>query len=319
MLYYFRDYSIGKDTYAYVEYFEVLKYIDYSEIYYYSQLFKVEFFFFLFSKFLLEVFQDIHVVFYIYAVITYTILLYAFRKSKLNFLLLLFSIFTFFPIYYYGFNILRQSISLSFIILSIMYLVRGENKKFVLWVILAGLFHSSAIICLFFYFIFFFREYLYKNIILFYSVFYTIGYVFFSFIGSYLDKYTVYIEGDDAKPFGWLILLFFAFNFFFAYFLDRSKNLGLYREELKFYNIILGLFLVYNLLLNTIGFSNQGLNRLGFYLMWPIIFIIPILVYTQFKGNDKVLVNLGVFIFYFLICLYLLANQSESIVPFKFW
>lgn len=319
MIYYFRDYSIGTDTYAYVEYFDLLKQIKYSEIFYYSDVYKVEFIFFVFSKFLIDIFEDFHLVFFIYAIITYSVLIFSFKKLRLNLTLMLFSIFTLFPIFFYNFNILRQSIALSFIIMSVVYLINNENKKFIFWVLLSSLFHSSAIVCLFFYFAYIYRDFLYKYILYIYIGLLGVGYVFFNLIGNYLDKYMVYMEGSGERPFGLPILLGFTLIFILSYFLDIKRKDFSYRNHLRFFNFLLGLFLVYNSMLYILGFSNQGLNRVGFYFMWPIIFIIPILVSNFFKKNDRFFVNFILFSFYSLMFFYILFSQSDDIIPFKYW
>ena len=53
--------------------------------------------------------------------------------------------------------------------------------------------------------------------------------------------------------------------------------------------------------------------------MWPIIFIIPILVSNFFKKNDRFFVNFILFSFYSLMFFYILFSQSDDIIPFKYW
>ena len=203
--------------------------------------------------------------------------------------------------------------------MSVVYLTNSENKKFIFWVLISSLFHSSAIVCLFFYFAYIYRDYIYKYILYIYVILLGVGYVFLNLIGSYLDKYIVYMEASGEKPFGVSIMLGFTSIFFLAYFLDLKRDDFLYRDHLKFFNFLLGLFLVYNIMLYILGFSNQGLNRVGFYFMWPIVFIIPILVGGFFKKNDRFFVNFILFPFYILMFFYILFNQSDSIIPFKYW
>lgn len=57
-----------------------------------------------------------------------------------------------------SFNMVRQSIALSFEILALSYLNDNSNKKFVLFVIISAMFHSTAVIILIVYFIFWFYK-----------------------------------------------------------------------------------------------------------------------------------------------------------------
>ncbi|MEW9150517.1 EpsG family protein [Acinetobacter indicus] len=318
ILYYIRDFSIGTDTHAYVDYFELLKNIKYSEIFYYANAYNVEFFFFIISKLLLDVFGSIQMIFFVYAIILYTTLISSFRMLNLNLVLLVLSIFSFFPIFYYNFNILRQSIALSFIILSCVYLIRGQNNNFLLLIVIAGLFHSSALVCILFYFIYKYRDYIYNKIFYFIIFFMSSFYLFLKAISGYLDKYIVYIEVSDGKPFSFSIIFIFSLISIFSYIVRNKANLQWYKDVLKFFNIVLLFFISYNILLYVIGISNQGLNRIGFYFLWPIIFIVPILIRTQFKGNNRIVVNMLSLVLYVLASFYLLVNQSESIIPFQY-
>ncbi|NAR57754.1 EpsG family protein [Acinetobacter haemolyticus] len=317
-LYYQRDFSIGVDTYAYVEYFDLLKNSSFVQAVDYARVFKIEVGFFLLSKILIDLFDSSHIVFFIYALFVYSLLIFSFQRYKINFLFSVLSLFTFFPIFFYNFNILRQSIALSLIIFSIYYLFNGRNKSFFSLIFLSSLFHAPSIIAVSFYFIYRFKDFIYRNILGFILVFLAVIIGFFKFASLFLDKYMVYLEADNVvNPFSFYSLsLYFMLLILSVFVLSRHKDQD---GNVKFLNLIFLIFLMYNISLYFVGFSNQGLNRIGFYFMWPIIFIIPMFLRLGFSGNNRYLVNILFFIFFGLMFGYILTHQPDSIVPFVSW
>jgi transmembrane protein EpsG len=73
------------------------------------------------------------------------------HEDKIAFPLALFLYFT--KIYPFSLNVMRQSIAISIILYSYKYIVSKNFKKFLLFVIIAALFHTSAIVVIPFYFI----------------------------------------------------------------------------------------------------------------------------------------------------------------------
>lgn len=70
---------------------------------------------------------------------------YALKKKSINFcLFFVFSVFGFMEFA----EQIRQGVAISFVLLSVNYLLEKSNKKFALFVFFASMFHASAIICL---------------------------------------------------------------------------------------------------------------------------------------------------------------------------
>lgn len=73
------------------------------------------------------------------------------HESKISFSLALFLYFT--KLYPFSLNVMRQSIAISIIFYAYKYIVNRDLKKFLIFVAIAALFHTSAIIVIPFYFI----------------------------------------------------------------------------------------------------------------------------------------------------------------------
>lgn len=320
LLYFFRDYNIGTDTQAYVHYFDILKRSKYSEVFELSQLYKIEFGFLFFSKFLVDIFPNYHYLFLFYSIIVYCLMVKVFIKSKSNFLILCISLFSVYPLFFYNFNILRQSISIALIIYSVSCLFDNQKNKFFLVVFLSSFIHFASIISILFYFVYKKSDFLYKHSISLSVIFFSIFLITFKFSEVLFGKYYHYFSVAEAvEPFS-LITLFFYFSVYF-YSVYVINNYGKFYDlrKITFYNIILLVFLVYNIILNFTGLSNQGLNRLGFYFSWVVIFLVPEMLKFSLKKQSLVILYIFIFLFYSFWFVYSVGNFGDDLVPFTYY
>ncbi|RVT33620.1 EpsG family protein [Acinetobacter indicus] len=313
-LYYFRDPVIGTDTKFYVMFFDIIKDLNFSEYHDFSQNYGLEYFFVLFSGGLLLL-GDNNIVLFLYAFFIYYFVFKSFYLSKLNFVFLALGLFSFFSLYFWGFNILRQCLALSLVICGSIFLIKGNKIKFAIYISLGSLFHLTAIFCFFFYFIYRYRIFLFKNIIylnLIFLIFLISSFKVFDLIGS---GYSFYInEAENVSPFGWLTMFLYFFICCFSM-VVANKNQYFF-DSGSFFSIILSLFVSYNVFLNILGFSNQGLNRMGFYFLWPVIFIIPMIFDSITNGKNKILYGMILYIIYTLYFIYTVNLLSDDMIPF---
>ena len=316
--YYLRDFSIGTDTIAYVDYFDIIRNTSsFSDILLLVKIYKIEIGFLLFTKILTFFIKDNHVIFFVYALISFTLFINFTIKNRLNLILSLAGIFSLFPLYYYNFNILRQSFATFIILYSFSYLVNNQLKKYIYGVVFASLFHQAAIISLIFILIYKFKNRLYRIIGLLPPAGFLLMIVIFKILPNYVDKYNSYLESTTTEqPFGilWTTLIL---GITIISMIIMNKVPTKTKENLKTIIIIMVIFLTYNTFLYFLGFSNQGLNRIAFYFLWPSLYIIPLWLRALSRKDYYIGVCLA-FLFYLALATMILYMQPDNIVPFKF-
>lgn len=317
---YFRDYSIGTDTWNYVQYFDILDDVSYGDVSNVSSSYRIEYVFLFISKVLIDIFPNYHYVFFIYSLFVYYLILSAFLKLKLNIILLAVSLFSIFPIYFYTFNILRQVVALSLVIYSLTFLFKNRNLSFFSTIVFASLFHFPSLICFIFYFLFNYSRFFIRNLIWLGGLIFTLIYLLLTIFNSYLGKYVYYFSIEDySKPFSMVSLFLHFFIFIISLYTIRIKGVLNVSKDFLFLTIVVFIFLSYNILLYVTGISNQGLNRLGFYFYWASMFLVVKNFKINFKGDGLILVYFLWFLFSFLWFYYLLSGFSSDLVPYKFF
>lgn len=123
-LYLTRAYTMGTDTYTYVDMFNYLANLrSIPDLLSYSLLYNIEIGFTLISNFLSMIFNSPSFLLFAYAVLIYICWTYVFVKSKLNLVLLFASLFSYFEMYYFSFNILRQCVAISISVVAASFLL----------------------------------------------------------------------------------------------------------------------------------------------------------------------------------------------------
>lgn len=314
-LYYYRDYNIGTDTLNYVPIFEDIFIA--NNILEYSAEFGIELGFTAVVYFLSLFSKDHFFIFVCLTAIIYINLIAAFYKYKLSSTLFFTSLFCVFPVYFYSFNILRQIIALSFVILAVSYLLREKNKRFLLFCFLAFLFHYSSVFVVLFYFIYKFRYLLVKFWYI--SVFgaFAVIYIFFGYIVGSFDKYSGYVGVDSVtSPVGTLLNLFYISIFFIALYL--KKYISFLKSDFHFYLATYGFFVSLSLYFMVAASLNQGMVRASLYFMWPSIFLILIIIKNIFNINMRYIISCCYYLFLLSFTAYYLSNAGIEVVPYRF-
>lgn len=141
-------YKVGTDYNNYLDYYTIYSQLSFNEILKYGS----EFLFILIIK-IAHIFEEPQIMFAITAFLTVFITYKAIlnKKEKLS-ISLMFALYIF--LYYmYSLNIIRQALAVAIIFYSYRYILQNDFKKFLLMIIVATLFHTTAILFLPFYFI----------------------------------------------------------------------------------------------------------------------------------------------------------------------
>ncbi len=299
-----RDASVGTDTQTYLLQFENLELYDTTRYftgiqrgwYYFNLLFS--------SYFNYDVF-----LFACYSIIIGGIGYWIYKESD-NYIMSLF-FFVLFMFYFGSFNIMRQYIAISIVFMALLHF--KNIKIYVSLVLLASLFHFSAL---------FAYSFLLINKVKIGNIIFVLCTIIISFIVGFFygDKLTDTIntlmwlarinEGVqgylDAYGGGRNILPNLGINsvFILSYILSKTKK-----------NLYLKLYFFYIILFNLFGSMGQG-NRIFLYLQIPIIIIIP---WIYYRIKNRIIANayLGYTLMYAAATAYIsFSRNTADIIPY---
>lgn len=260
---------------------------------------------------------DHQVIFFIYSVIIMSGIFYFIKKlspSKELSILLFVTIGIF---YFSTFNGIRQWVAISIMLIAIVKLMESKYLQFFLCIIMASLFHISAIIL----FVLVFFKFRFNK---FHFMFILVGSMlateFFLFLINN-SQYSIYLNGLKFEEKGnYLLLLIYIciliyIPFYLGYF---SKRIILNKQEIVLINMnlmsILILILGYQLNIDFLS-----LMRVNMYFQIQLIILIPIIM-TKIR-NQKVkiiFIYLGVsFMFFYYLNLVYSKGVIYKLVPYQ--
>lgn len=316
ILYYVRDFSIGLDTYTYVGIIDDVFQIDSIKgVVDYSILYNIEIGFVFFVYLLGFLGVSTSLVFFVSALLIYINLFFALKKVKVNVVLYFSAFFSYCAFFLWSFNILRQMIAVSFVILAVGFLLNSSKRKFILFIILATLFHYSAIVGLLFYFIYHYLDFFFKFRL--WLVFFICAISKFILLAvvSYYPRYASYGVGDTANSIGIFLFSFYLFIFLLLGVAGKyvKKKVVEYELFVSAFSIYIGLQLAF--IIN--GISTYGTTRLLIYFLWPSVFIIGIFL-INLKESIRYILNCLLFLLFTFYFLYSLNSSGYDYVPFRF-
>ena len=263
-----------------------------------------------FLNFIISFFtNDIHLFISIVSIIIMVPLaFFVYKESKYPLLSLLLYISLNF--YAFTFSGLRQAIAISLLFISFKFIKERKIIYFLLLVILASLFHTSAFVFLPAYFIY--KIKINKLSLSLFALFDIIIYIFrksilLYFINNYYNDYEVL----EILSYNWLLMCV-ALVVICACFYNRiiSKNTN---TNGLFIICITGL----SLMLFT-SVSNNALRIANYYYMF-IILLVPEVIYYQSKSKNKLLLLFVFIIISLMLFYYLLDVNGYGILPYSFY
>jgi hypothetical protein len=234
--------------------------------------------------------------FVLYGIPTYLLVYFSFIKYSKNVGL---SMIIYIGLFYLiSFSIIRQALAIAICLFSYRYLQGKSFFKYSLCVLFAVLFHYSAIVLLFIYYIYHYVSQL-KNVILLICI---------TFIGRELlfyiiEKYTPFEDYIDIlfeMKGGSVTRFFYVLLFVSIPLLTKYKNYS--KEEKSLLSVI-----CFGISTPFIFGSALG-ERIGAYFLLYFCFIIPSLL--QYLKPSKTLVYYLIFNVYFLLTIYISSNMS---------
>jgi len=219
-----------------------------------------------------------------------------------------------FGIYTYVFNGARQAIAAAIYLYALYYLVKGNFKKYLLWILLAFLFHKSVVLMIPLYFLF--RKKFSFKLVALIAVAVILIVMFFQKIVSYgsiiNENYGAYqnIEEQGGK---YLTLAYVLLSSFFIAIRNRIKL-----NFIKNYDIYLNMFLLGTVVFVVVLITDSyiEITRIAFYFIISSIFIWPI-IFKSLKQNEILLI-LVFFIFIHLAYFYIFLSRMSGLEPYIF-
>lgn len=282
--------------YDYPSYYYTILHEDYVDINRYD----------FFSAFFAEIsiyFKSPWLFFFLFASITYFLIFYSCYKYSVN---PIFSFFIYFCVYYFdSLGIIRQALAVSIILYGFDYIRKRLFLRYLLFVIIASLFHKTAIISLFFYFIY--KMNLKLMLVLSLLLLLMLNYIYYFLFENdimkfYFTAYDNFSGGDKVKIFN--IIVYFLLLFI-------SKCNHTYKKAEGLFSLVfLGLVLPF-----TFG-GHLGGRVSAYFLIFNIILIPVVLI----KSNIYLkLTFIMLFVVYYIVFLYISQYSGRSgFIPYQF-
>ncbi len=236
--------------------------------------------------------------FLVYALITNFCIIFTYKRFK-NFAIMVVVYLSFSVLYFNTFNLVRQFCAASIILYGFRYIQDRNIIRYCLIVLIATLFHLSALFCLVFYFLWNKKV---SNLLMVVLALFTYFYglfgggelaTLFKEFFSYFNIYGVYLEGNPSgEGFGLLTVYFNLILILIVILNNKSINTDTDRFIMFMYLILV---IIYNLIPSFFYFHRLSIYFLVFF---PLIASVPVNQSAFFKFI--LIVSSGVLFMYFI-------------------
>jgi hypothetical protein len=225
-------------------------------------------------------------------------------------------VFIAFGFYLFHFNGLRQGLALGFFMLAIRHVVTGNLWRYLMWGVIAGLFHTTAFFALPVYLL------ARKGVTPFNIFILIIGSTVLAFLvgpilmllGGINERYAAY--ADRTETGGILLTIFYIGISILFLVMRRGVDVRLRRAYDRFLMLTLAGTTIFATI--TLTESYIELTRMALYLTVSITFLVPILI-TSAKSTGQrgliytVILCSGCIFYYFFL------SQIGGYIPYKLW
>lgn len=252
---------------------------------------------------------------YLFMVVSFIILICFYSQFKKHSTYMWLSVLMFVIIgsYYSSFNIIRQILAVAIIFAGSKFLYERRFFKYLLVVILASLFHSTALIMIAFYFILNFRFNFRSIFLIFCGSFFVM--LFLNNIVSFFQRnfYTSYVEGAygmEGASFKIAIipmalLIFSLFNY----------------KKIDLSNTIQRIWLnavIFNAFFSILGTKVFMINRVSHFFSSYTLLLIPLL-FSKIKTKELRVVLIIILVFFLIIYHYIVYKNTDFDPYYFIW
>lgn len=326
----------------YAKNYELISSVNWSDIPIFATLKQYELGYCYFTKLLTYISSNVQFYIIITSIIIYGLHGYFFYKKSED-VILSSSLFMFFCLFYMYMNIIRQAVAVSILLLA--YLIFSESKKkvhnyvvFVLLVILASVFHSSAILCLV-YLLFdklkFTKIHMLLGIVV--TALIYVGYSsVYKFVLSILggnDKYSSYLDSEkygvghmNSQSIYYVIITLGAFllGYYILVWKDKTSHKLFAKQQYKVKSN--ESFMLYMSFIafacRLLIFKMSIITRFTFYFIPFVLILYPYAISKFKRRSNRIILNLtvyGVCLFYFMWVTLSNADTLYGVVPYEFF
>ena len=234
---------------------------------------------------------------FVIGMLTMYFLLLAIWKNSKNIFMSIY-LYISFCLFYVCMNQVRQMLAISIVLYSFYFMKRNDFKRYCIWILIAAMFHNSAIIMLPCYFIckIKFTDKVLRNYII-VTISLYIGYGIILQILSNLP-YGTYITGYDHKSFelssilNWIyrLLIFIVVIFFRKTTIEGDVNNG------KLYHLA-----AICMVIQTLVLQNNVIARVSTYFYAFFIFLIPEVMKNLKGSRRKFVMTMGTYLVFMLV------------------
>lgn len=222
-----------------------------------------------------------------------------------------FWIFASLQIYHFGFSGIRQAIALGICFYAFHYIIKEKLFLFVILVLLASLFHTSALLFLPAYWTY--HKFKLTKLSLLVSLVVVVLATFFIKpiaveIVSLLfggEKYISALEVEGTASYDLLILFIFVLSFTY---ISQDETVNKLRP-----------FLLFTIAFQTLGIVSPYATRIGYYYYMFFPIVIPLVIKTTKLFNNKPLITMLLCLLFALFFFYVNGSGYLDVIPYKFF
>lgn len=226
-------------------------------------------------------------------------------------------------LYAQTFNMVRQMMAISFIMVGLIFLIKHKHEwLFLLFVLLASMFHITALCCVVIYVLN--KVKLNRISLICISAITVIGCICFPYVLMLVDRvfgknyYGAY-SGNQFAIETWkniVFILFCAAAIVVAMIFRKQKMKN--RLELKEFDLYLLMFIILLAVKIISMFTIELLDRIVYYFIPSAIFIVPLIINSFDRKKKTVLTCASIILLLIFMIYFLYVRGSYGVVPYKF-
>ncbi len=213
--------------------------------------------------------------------------------------------------FFVSFNIIKQSISISFYFLSVLYALKKKSFLSLFLFLISLIFHEAALIGLIGLIVIINKKLFIPSIIFFLLIFLFFNQISIFWIAYRLPgfEYFIFVPSSNREFYINLALIFLVLV---SLIINNKKPIN------NFESILLFLFLI-GLFINLVGFYNIYLKRLSIYYNF-FVFIVPLIILNRLYSKfDKFIIKLSFYSLFSLLAYYtFFILEQSNLVPYSF-
>lgn len=268
----------------------------------------------LINKIAYHIHKDPVVMFAIVSFLIYTFLFIAIYQQSEHICLSIL-VFVIGGFFFNSMNQIRQAITMAIFLYSLKYLFKRDKVNYFLWILIACLIHTSALIYIPIYFLYNFKANLKVHLIAFFSaligspilkklIIFVIKKTKYAwYLGSFFDKNNFYLIG-----FVFSFIIFVVSHFYYKYGKNEDNDKFNFFLNMEFFGMMALLF----------SATIPQADRIYYCFNYVEILFVPYIVFSEKIPHRRIVLYMGIFTFYISKLFYdVYVNHWYYVIPYK--